>query len=221
MLKPILLLRPLILFSFCFYILGAAAQTKKASSETGTTTGTATQKLVIIGDSLTEGYGVAKEKAFPAILEKEIQKSKKNWTVVNAGISGSTTASAEQRMRWVLRSKPEMIMLALGANDGLRGVKVEESEKNLEKAIVMAKDAGLKVVLAGLYIPPNYGKEYGENFRKIYERLAKKHKLVFISFLLEGVGGVSEYNLADGIHPNEKGHEIIAKNAFKAIQGEL
>jgi acyl-CoA thioesterase-1 len=179
------------------------------------------KKLVIVGDSLTEGYGVSKEQAFPALLEKKIQEAKKNWVVVNAGISGSKTASAEQRVKWVLKSNPDMIVLALGANDGLRGLKVEESEKNLEKAILLAQQAKLKVVLAGLYIPPNYGAEYGKNFRQVYERLAKKHKLVFIPFLLEGVGGIPEFNLADGIHPNEKGHEKIAATAFRIIQSEL
>lgn len=179
------------------------------------------KKLVIIGDSLTEGYGVSKEQAFPALLEKLIQKDKLNWTVINAGISGSTTASAEQRLKWVLRSKPDMVMIALGANDGLRGVKVEESEKNLEKVIVAAQKENVKVILAGLYIPPNYGIEYGKKFRAIYENLAKKYKLRFISFLLEGVGGDPALNLADGIHPNEKGHQKIAENAFKVIRGDL
>lgn len=179
------------------------------------------RRFVIIGDSLTEGYGVSKEQAFPALLEKQIKKEGKNWIVINSGISGSTTASAESRFRWVLRSKPDMVMIALGANDGLRGVKVEESEKNLEKVILMAREAKVRVVLAGLYIPPNYGKEYGIKFRALYERLAQKYELPFISFLLEGVGGVPELNLADGIHPNEKGHQKIAENAYTVLKGLL
>ncbi len=194
------------------------AQTKAVSAKSSSTE---MKKLVILGDSLTEGYGVSKEQAFPAILEKIIQRDHKKWTVVNAGISGSTTASADQRLRWILKSKPHMVMIALGANDGLRGVKVEESEKNLEKVITLAKESEVKVILAGLYIPPNYGAEYGKKFRRVYERLAKKHNLLFISFLLDGVGGVSSLNLADGIHPNEKGHQIIAENAYKVLKGVL
>jgi acyl-CoA thioesterase-1 len=179
------------------------------------------RKLIIIGDSLTEGYGVSKEQAFPALIEKKIKQDGKNWIVINSGISGSTTASAESRFRWVLRSKPDMVMFALGANDGLRGVKVEESEKNLEKVIRMAQEAKVRVILAGLYIPPNYGKEYGIKFRALYERLSKKYNLPFVSFLLEGVGGVPELNLADGIHPNEKGHQKIADNAYKVLKDLL
>ena len=181
------------------------------------------KKLIVLGDSLTEGYGVAKEAAFPALLEKKIHNElKKNqWSVVNAGVSGSTTASAASRLNWLLKSKPDMMIFALGANDGLRGLKVAESEKNLDQAIQRAKDQKIKVILGGLYMPPNYGKEYTDEFKNMYEKLAKKHQVLFIPFILDKVAGDPKYNLADGIHPNEKGHAIIAENVFKAIKDSL
>lgn len=174
-------------------------------------------KAIIIGDSLTEGYGVSKEKAYPALLEQKLKNAKLNWEVVNSGISGSTTASAISRIKWVLKSKPNLIMLALGANDGLRGLKPEESKKNLQEAIDVIQKAQVPIVLAGMMMPPNYGKDYQKAFEKIYLDLVNKNKLIFIPFLIEGVGGKPELNLADGIHPNEKGHVIVAEHVFKSI----
>lgn len=181
-----------------------------------------TKKLVVLGDSLTEGYGVAKDQAFPALLEKKIHESgKKQWTVVNAGVSGSTTASGVGRMKWMFKSKPDLVILALGANDGLRGLKVEDSEKNLAKAIEYAQEQKVKVILGGLYMPPNYGKEYTEKFKQMYSTLAKKYKIPLIPFVLDKVAGDPKYNLADGIHPNEAGHKIVAETVYQEIKGLL
>ena len=124
-------------------------------------------------------------------------------------------------MKWIFKSKPDVVLLALGANDGLRGLKVEESKKNLDEAVKYAQSQKVRVILAGLYMPPNYGKEYATQFKKMYEDVAKKYKLVFIPFLLENVGGNPKYNQADGIHPNEEGHKIIADNIFKVLKGAL
>lgn len=179
------------------------------------------QKLVILGDSITEGYGVSKEQAYPYLLEQKLKKMGKEITIINSGVSGSTTASASGRLKWVLKSKPETLLLVLGANDGLRGLSVEASQKNLSQAIESAQKSGVKVILGGLYMPPNYGKDYTEKFAKMYSSLAKEHKVKLIPFILEGVGGVPKYNLADGIHPNEEGHKIIADNIFKVIKDEL
>ncbi|WII72186.1 arylesterase [Bdellovibrio sp. 22V] len=182
----------------------------------------AQKKLVVLGDSLTEGYGVAKEAAFPAVLEKKLQAAgKKEWSVINAGVSGSTTASAISRMKWIFKSKPDAVILALGANDGLRGLKIEDSEKNLSDAIAYAQKENVRVILGGLYMPPNYGAAYTDKFKKMYESLAKKYKVTFIPFILDKVAGNPKYNLADGIHPNEEGHKIIADNVFQALKGEL
>ena len=180
------------------------------------------KKLVVIGDSLTEGYGVAKESAFPALLEKKIHASgKKHWTVLNSGITGATTASAMGRVKWVFKSKPDLLLLILGANDGLRGLKVEESEKNLSLAIELSQKEKVPVVLGGLYMPPNYGKDYTEKFKKMYTQLAKKHKVPLIPFVLEKVAGDPKYNLADGIHPNEAGHKIVAETIYQEIKDLL
>ena len=181
----------------------------------------AEKTLVVLGDSLTEGYGVSKESAYPALLEKKIKSSAHTWKVVNSGVSGSTTASALSRVKWVLKSKPDLLIIGLGANDALRGLKVSESQKNLAIAIEYVQSQKVRVVLAGLYSPPNYGEKYAKEFRTMYQDLAQKYKLTLIPFLLEGVGGQSGLNLADGIHPNEKGHEVIADHVYKAIKDLL
>lgn len=179
------------------------------------------KKMVVLGDSLSEGYGVAQQAAYPALLEAKIKATGKNWQVINSGVSGSTTASAVSRIKWLLASKPDLVFLALGANDGLRGLKVEESRKNLDEAIKLLKNQKVVVVLGGLYMPPNYGKEYTESFKKIFSSLAKENQIRLVPFILNKVAGDSKYNLADGIHPNEKGHQMIAETIFKAIQDLL
>lgn len=180
------------------------------------------KKLVVLGDSVSEGYGVAKDAAYPVLLEKKLHDAgKKEWTVINASVSGSTTASAIGRMKWIFKSKPDVVFLALGANDGLRGLKVEESEKHLASAIEYAQAQKVRVILGGLYMPPNYGKDYTDKFKKMYETLAKKYKLTFVPFILDKVAGNPKYNLADGIHPNEEGHKIIADTVFTALKGSL
>lgn len=184
----------------------------------------ATNKMIVLGDSLTEGYGVSKDAAFSALLEKKIKDSGKDWTVINAGISGSTTASGPGRVKWLLKAKgdkPKIILVILGANDGLRGLKPTESEKNLSQTIELIQKEKISVLLGGIYMPPNYGKEYTEQFKKIYANIAAKHKIKMIPYILDGVGGHPDLNLADGIHPNEKGHEIIANTIYKFIKDDL
>lgn len=179
------------------------------------------KRLVIIGDSLTEGYGVAREKAFPALLESLIQKSGKSWRVINSGVSGATSASATSRIKWHLKQKPDLILLALGANDGLRGSDVNAMESNLSKGIELAKSNGVKIILAGIQVPPNYGADYTARFKAVFPKLADKHNIPLIPFLLDKVAGDSKLNLSDGIHPNEKGHEIMATTVFKGIEKHL
>ena len=178
-------------------------------------------RILIIGDSLTEGYGVSKKSAYPAQLEKLLTANQKAYKVVNAGSSGSTTASAVTRMKWHMRKTPKIVILALGANDGLRGTPVEATKKNLSKAIDIALKKKVVVYLAGMKIPMNYGKKYRADFEKVFTDLAKEKKIKFIPFLLKGVGGEPDLNLADGIHPNEKGHKKIAQTVFDEIKGDL
>lgn len=180
--------------------------------------------ILCLGDSLTEGYGVARSEAWPALAEDFLREKKINVTLINAGISGSTTASAQSRLRWHLKSKEtiDWMILALGANDGLRGQPVAGIKKNLEGAIQAARAAGIKkIILAGMRIPPNYGKDYSEKFATVYPAIAKTFKISLIPFLLEGVAAKPELNLPDGIHPNAKGHKIIAQNVAKFIESQL
>lgn len=180
------------------------------------------QSLVIIGDSLTEGYGVESSQSYPARLESKLKALGKNWKVINHGISGSTSASAPSRVKWVLKNPPQIVILALGANDGLRALKPEATEKNLETAIVALKEKKVRVFLSAMKVPPNYkGGDYITKFESLYAKLAKKHDVVLIPFILENVAGRADLNLPDGIHPNVKGHEIVSDNLLKAIVGYL
>lgn len=174
--------------------------------------------ILFLGDSLTEGYGVEKEQAYPALIEESLKKKMSDIRVINGGISGSTSASGLSRLKWFAKTKPDILFLALGANDGLRGQKVENIEANLDKIIFLAKEKKMKVILAQMLLPPNYGKEYTENFKNLYQKLAKKHDVVFLPFMLDGVGGVKEHNIEDGIHPNTKGHEILKEKVLKILE---
>lgn len=176
------------------------------------------QTILFLGDSLTEGYGVEKEQAYPALIEESLKKKFSDIKVINGGISGSTTASGLSRLKWFAKTKPDILFLALGANDGLRGQKVENIESNLEKIILMAKEKKMKVILAQMLLPPNYGKEYTENFKNLYQKLATKHEVIFLPFMLEGVGGIKEHNIEDGIHPNPKGHQILKDKVLKILE---
>lgn len=177
----------------------------------------AEKTLTIIGDSVTEGYGVSKESSFPALLEKEL----KGWKVTNAGISGSTSASAPGRMKWALKAKPDAVLLALGGNDGLRALKAAEMKKNLADAIELAKKSGVKVLLAGYKAPPNYGTDYTKGFSLVFTELAKENKVPLYDFILDGVAGNSKLNLADGIHPNVTGHKVITEKLLPFLRKEL
>jgi acyl-CoA thioesterase I len=184
-------------------------------------------KVLFLGDSLTEGYGVPKEKAYPALVVEKLnqrfitRRTAKRVAPLYGGISGSTSASALSRLRWFLKANPRVLFLALGANDGLRGLPVKDLEKNLDATISLALSKKIDVILAGMRIPPNYGKKNAEEFESVFKRLAQKYKVTFIPFLLEGVGGVKELNIEDGIHPNEKGHQKVAELVFPYLEKVL
>lgn len=180
----------------------------------------AQDKILILGDSLTEGHNLNEEDSFPSQLQVLLDKKngKNKYKVINGGVSGSTTASGLSRLNWFLKAKPKVMVLALGANDGLRGIKLDASQKNLEKIISRAKDKGIKVIIAGMRIPPNYGEDYTKKFQELYIQLAKKFKLKRIPFLLKDVAGKKELNLADGIHPNKKGYKLVAKNVYEVLK---
>ena len=175
--------------------------------------------VLTLGDSLTAGYGLEKDQAFPYLLEKKLHDAGFNDVkVVNGGFSGSTSASAFKRLKWYLRIKPEILVLELGANDGLRGLSIDSIRNNLEQTIRFALEQNMKVVLAGMKMPLNYGREYTSQYEAVFTSLAKQYRITLIPFLLEGVAGDKSLNLADGIHPNEQGHKIVAETVFKYIQ---
>lgn len=178
------------------------------------------KNILFFGDSLTAGYGLSTEEAFPALLEKDLNKTTRVVKVTNAGLSGETSAGGLSRIDWILRQPVDIFVLELGANDGLRGLPLDQTRSNLQAIIdkVKAKHPNVKLVLAGMMVPPNLGKEYTNEFRNIYPDLAKKNKGTLIPFLLEGVAGDEKLNLADGIHPNVEGHKIVAKNLVRIIE---
>jgi len=181
-----------------------------------------TQTILFLGDSLTEGLGVNKQNAFPNLVQELFKKEQnKNITIINGGVSGSTTSDGLDRLKWYLKRKPSIVFLSLGANDGLRGLNLTQSQKNLEEIIEYAQNAKAKVLLAGMLIPPNYGPDYSKEFQQMYQNLKNKYNLKIMPFLLEDVAGVKQLNQRDGIHPNEQGHKQVAKNVYEFLKEEL
>jgi len=180
---------------------------------------TSAQTLIVaLGDSLTEGFGVSKEEAYPNLVEQELIRKGYSARMINAGISGSTSASAHSRMQWYVRVKPDIVILALGGNDGLRGLSVQHMKKNLGKAIELASSKNILVLLAGMQIPLNYGQDYTKSFRNAFYELAEQYQLPMIPFLLKDVGNVPGLNLPDGIHPNPEGHHIISRTVVEHLE---
>lgn len=179
--------------------------------------------ILFFGNSLTAGYGVKPEDAFPSIIQKRLDSLVLAYKVINAGLSGETTASGVNRIEWVLREPVAIMILELGANDGLRGIDPEESKINLQEIIdlTQTKYPDIRIIIAGMEAPPNMGQEYVSAFRSIFPELSQMNDLPLIPFLLEGVGGELELNQQDGIHPNEQGHKIVANNVWEVLEGEL
>jgi len=179
--------------------------------------------ILFFGNSLTAGYGLDPSEAFPALIQQKIDSLSLPYKVINAGLSGETTAGGKNRIDWLLRQKIDVFVLELGANDGLRGIPVTETAKNLQIIVdkVKAKYPDVKLVLAGMEIPPNMGGKYAAEFRVIFRQIAEKNNMAFVPFLLEGVGGMRELNQGDGIHPTEKGHRILAKNVWEVLEEVL
>ncbi|MFW7379460.1 MAG: arylesterase [Oligoflexus sp.] len=197
----------LCLITFCLMLFGAPNILAKP-------------KILALGDSLTFGYEVAAEKTWPALLQKKLKDAgHPEAEVLNAGTSGATTAFGQQTLRFHLRRhKPDLLIYGLGANDGLRGHEPASIEKNIRETIQYAQKQNMKVLLLGMKAPPNYGSEFPEEFEKLFQRIAKDLKIEFLPFYLDGVAGKPELNQPDGIHPNEKGYEIIATNIFNKVK---
>ena len=178
-------------------------------------------RIVILGDSLTAGLGVLPEHAYPAKLQARVNAAGYAFEVVNAGVSGDTTAGGLRRLDWALAGGARILIVALGANDGLRGLPVEQMNANLESVITYSVERGVEVLLAGMEAPPNFGGFYVDGFRAVFHDLAAKHNIVFVPFLLEGVAGVPELYRSDGIHPNAQGADRIAAHLWVTLEPML
>ena len=190
------------------------------SALVGSTSAWAQQTVICLGDSLTAGYGIDGQLAYPQLIQNRLSSKGMDVKVVNAGMSGSTTASGMGRYRWLVKAHgvPDVLLLALGANDGLRGQSVEHAKANLLAIIEQAQKDGAKVLLAGMKIPTNYGSDYARSFEKIFEELGAKPDVTSIPFLLEGVAMNPKLNLPDRIHPNPSGHRIMADTVMAHLE---
>ena len=175
--------------------------------------------ILFFGDSITAGHGLTAQQAFPALVEAQFKSQGRSISAINAGLSGETSAGGLSRIDWILRQPIDIFVLELGGNDGLRGLPLEETKKNLQGIIdkVKTKNPNVKIVIAGMMVPPNMGPDYSNDFKTIFPELAKKNKAILIPFLLEGVAGDEKLNLADGIHPNVEGHAQVAKLLVKIL----
>lgn len=178
----------------------------------------AEETIAVLGDSLTAGFGVAPDEAYPAVLQERLRREGYDYRVVNAGVSGDTTAGGLRRVDWVLRSRPAIVIVALGANDGLRGLSVAAMRANLEQIVERLRAAGAQVLLAGMRVPPNYGEAYGREFAAAFPAVARKNGVALMPFLLDGVAADPRLNQADGIHPTAKGQAIIAERVWPYLK---
>ena len=174
--------------------------------------------IVALGDSLTAGLGVAPDEAYPAVLEARLREAGFDYRVVKAGISGDTSAGGLRRLDWVLRSRPDVAIVALGANDGLRGLPVAALRDNLSAIVDRMREGGVRVLLVGMRLPPNYGDAYAREFADAFRVVARRAAVAFMPFLLEGVAAQPTLNQADGIHPNAAGHRAIADHVWAALR---
>ncbi|MEI6106817.1 MAG: arylesterase [Opitutae bacterium] len=189
----------------CFVVSSPAAETKT---------------IVFFGDSITAGYGLDPDEAYPAVIQRKLVESGRSWRVVNAGLSGETTTGGLRRLDWILRQPVDIFVIELGGNDGLRGIPPEASRANLQAMMerIRAKYPNVVLVLAGMQLPTNLGPEHTREFAAMYPDLARINHATLIPFLLEGVGGIPALNQADGIHPTAEGHCVVAENVWNAIK---
>lgn len=199
--------------------------TQSASANTEPSAAASKKNVLFFGDSLTAGYGLSdpSDEAYPAVIQHKIDSLKLPYKVINAGVSGETTAGGLGRIDWVLKQKVAVFILELGANDGLRGIAVDETRKNLQAIIdkVKAKYPNAKIILAGMQVPPSMGADYANSFKAVFPEVAKKNKIDLVPFLLAGVGGNPKLNQGDGIHPTAEGAKIVANNVWQVLKGDL
>ena len=178
-------------------------------------------RILALGDSLTAGYGLAAEAAFPARLEQALRAEGRDVHLVNAGVSGDTTAGGRARLDWALAERPDVAIVELGANDGLRGLDPAVTQGNLEAILARLDKDGIAVLLTGMLAPPNYGAEYAQSFKAVFSRLAARHPVVFYPFFLDGVAGDPGLCQPDGLHPTAKGVDVIVARILPSVRAVL
>ena len=218
-------------FLLCCFILWFAVscndnqsvQNRGVAARRADTAVQAQKTILFFGNSLTAGYGLEPAAAFPALIQKKIDSLQLPYKVVNAGVSGETSSGGNNRIDWILKQPVDVFVLELGANDGLRGIPIGETRRNLQSIIDKVKNRypQAKLVMAGMQLPPNMGQQYATEFRNVFTDLAKKNDMALIPFLLEGVGGEVKLNQDDGIHPTAEGHEIVAGNVWEVLKEVL
>ncbi len=223
------MLKNILSLAVSLFFLASCGGGNNQESSTGKTDSVAvadtaqTKTILFFGNSLTAGLGVEPEEAFPAIIGNKLDSLNLPYKVVNAGLSGETTAGGKARINWILKQKVDVFVLELGANDGLRGIPVSETEKNLQNIVdqVKAKYPNVKLVMTGMQVPPNMGSKYTSEFKVIFQRIAEKNNMALVPFLLDKVGGMPDLNQSDGIHPTPAGHKILAENVWVVLKDVL
>jgi acyl-CoA thioesterase-1 len=222
-------LRITVAVALAISVTGCSSKSKPDDAKQSDTTKTvaassSTKTILVFGDSLTAGYGLDDvSEAYPSVLQTKIDSAKIPYTIVNGGLSGETSAGGKGRIDWLLKQHIDVFVLELGANDGLRGVPVKETERNLQTIIdrVKAKYPKAKLVMLGMQVPPNMGATYSSDFKNMFPKLAAKNNMTLVPFLLQGVGGVPALNQKDGIHPTAVGAKIVADNVWQVVKGIL
>lgn len=218
---------PLYFFIILLTIAGCGNDNKKTTNsqdKTQTDTAQTMKKILFFGNSLTAGYGLEEPTdAFPSLIQQKIDSLNLPYKVVNAGLSGETTAGGVSRINWLLKQQIDIFVLELGANDGLRGIPVAETKKNLQSILdtVKVRYPNAKRILLGMEVPPNMGGKYVADFRVIFREIAEKNNIPLVPFMLEGVAGNVKLNLRDGIHPTAEGYKIVAENVWTVLKNEL
>ncbi|MBD8489670.1 arylesterase [Echinicola sp. CAU 1574] len=209
----------IISFSACNNATSRREEVVQKKEETQSNEKKSEKTILFFGDSMSAGYGVDQEEAFPALIQDKIDSLELDYKVINGGLSGETSASGLSRIDWFLEDEPTIFILELGGNDGLRGIQLSATKENLQAILdkVKNKYPNTQLMLAGMQIPPNMGEDYTSEFKKIYPELAQNNDLILIPFLLEGVGGNPELNQPDGIHPTIEGHKIVAETVWKHL----
>jgi acyl-CoA thioesterase-1 len=210
-------------FLFCWLCLIGGAGLSAADAPSTNPAAGKRARIVVLGDSITAGYGLSVDEAYPAVLQRKIDAASLPYEVANAGVSGDTTAGGARRIDWALRGGAEVLIVALGGNDGLRGIQPAETAANLRTIVKRAREKapGVRVIICGMEMPGNFGADYTAAFRAVFPAVAKEAGAELVPFLLQGVGGVAELNQADQIHPTAKGQQLVAENVWRVLQRVL